>query len=581
MKPGSWILPACLLAVASLSAVLTVVPDILVPDASLAWVDAWYYVGFALRLPTDVREYATSLYQAERVSWTLPGYLANLVAPPLVANYLTKSVFYLATLSFLFGALRLSCSRRTAAFVTCAAAFYSFALHAIGANLVDGPSTTYFVIAIYFANRSTTSKRSPVLAAFLSGAAYVAAIVSHFILVVILPFFAAYAVFFRAQARQRSDRSILTLAGAFLAGGTAGYLCLVGLYRYWGIHTWPLALSFNLFAARTPNPLIWPNSMEWLPSAMWLWLPTVVILSIALTGVTTVSRAGLRSVADIPAAQWFFTAVFAVWVGATIGKAPFLMLPFYVSYLIPIAFLALGSLLDPTVTSVSPRMFWSLLALMFLTPLLAYRISNANYATRAEVVVGVCSLAAFATGWLPPAAMRWRAPGMLTLVIIAFAAIDYASADFDVQLWNAYRRTAMTNIYHEPRSAAHWKATRREQYSGVVATAARLSPRLAGKHYQFWYDGDDPMGMYFRSIGSTFFAWSTDRILNEHFPELTATSVERLTPRPGQPPRDIVVLTRNPHISLPSLPVAVTQQWSEGFVAAHTPYYAHYLAIAH
>jgi len=581
MSQRRWILPACLLAAVSLCAVLTVIPDILVPDASLGWVDAWYYVGFASRLPNDLREYSSSLYQAERISWTLPAYLANLVATPLVANYLTKSVFYVATLCFLFGALRLSSDRRTAAFVTAAAALYSFLLHALGANHTDGPSTAYFVIAIYLANQSSTTKRLPLLAAFLSGAAYFAAIIGHLILLVILPFFAAYAVLFRAQAHERSDRSIVTLAGTFIAGGTAIYLGLLWLYRYWRIPTRPLALSFDIFSAHTPNSLIWPDSMEWVASAAWLWLPSVVMLSIVLVTATAIRRNGPRSVATVPAAQWFFASVFGVWVGANVARAPFLMLPFYVTYLIPIAFLALGSLLDACITSVSPRMFWSLLVLMFLTPLAAYRMSDVTYATTAEIVVGVCSLAAVATNWLPAASMRWRAPTMLALVVVAFAAVDYASADFDVQLWNAYRRTAMTNIYHEPQPAAHWKASRSEQYSGVVAAAAKLSPRLAGRYYQFWYDGNDPMGMYFRSIGSTFFAWSTDRILNEHFPDLTAASVDRLTPKPGQPLRDIVVLTRDSEISLPALPVAVSPQWTERFVAGDTPYFAHYFSITH
>ena len=578
-RSQTWIVPACLVALASLCVVLTAIPHILVPDASLGWVDAWYYVGFASNLPNDLREYSHLLYQAERISWTLPGYLANLVSPPIVANYLTKSVFHVATVCFLFGVLRLSSGLRTSAVVSSAAALYSFVLHALGANLVDGASTTYFVIATYLVNRSTTGRRLPLLAAFLSGAAYFAAIIGHFTLVVILPFFAAYVALFRAQARQRSDRSILTLAAMFLSGGTAVYLCLVWLYRYWGIQARPLSLSFDVFAARAPNRLIWPDSMEWLPSAFWLWLPSAVMVSIALAAASAVLREGPRSLARIPAAQWFFAALFGAWTAAFAAKAPLMMLPFYVSYLIPVAFLAVGSLLDPYIERLSSWMYWCLIGLTFLAPLVAYRMSDVRYATTAALVVGVCSLAAVATGLLAPASMRWRIPTILALVVLAFAAVDYATADFDVQLWNSYRHTPMADIYHEPRLTARWNATRAEKYSGVVATAARLAPRLAGKYYQFWYDGDDVMGMYFRSIGSMFFAWSTDKILNERYPNVTATSIDRVTLKPGAPLRDIVVLTREPEISLSGLPVAVSPRWTERFVVADTQYFAHYFAI--
>jgi hypothetical protein len=579
-RSDSWILPASLVAIASLGAVLTVMPDILIPDASLGWVDAWYYVGFASNPRDDLREFSHLLYQAERLSWTLPGYLANLVAPPLVANYLTKSVFHVATVCFLFGALRLSSGLRTAAFVSCAAALYSFVLHALGANLVDGAATTYFVIATYLVNRSMTGRRLPLLAAFLSGAAYFAAIIAHLALVVILPFFAAYVALFRAQARQRSDRSIVTLAAMFAAGGTAVYLCLVWLYRYWGIQTRPLSLSFDFFATHGPNPLIWPDSMEWLPSALWLWLPSAVMVSIALAAANAVLRDGPRSLARIPAAQWLFAALAGAWIAAAVAaRAPLMMLPFYVSYLIPVAFLAVGSLLDSHIERLSSRMYWCLISLTFLAPLVAYRISDSRFTATAALVAAALSLAAVATGLLVTASTRWRTPAILALVVVALAAIDYATADFDVQLWNAYRHTSMADIYHEPRATARWNATRAEEYSGVVATAARLAPRLAGKYYQFWYDGDDPMGMYFRSIGSMFFAWSTDRILNERFPTLTATSIERVTLKPGEPLRDIVVLTRDAAVSVSGLPVAVRPRWTERFVVAGTQYFAHYFAI--
>ena len=149
------------LAAASFVTLLAAIPEIFVPDTALGWVDAWYYVGFAQRLPESLRQYSTSLYQAERLSWILPGYLLNQVAPPLAANYLLKGAYFAATVCVLFGALRQTCELRTAAFVSALASLYSFVAHSLGANYVDGAANLYFLIAVYAASRARPSKGRP------------------------------------------------------------------------------------------------------------------------------------------------------------------------------------------------------------------------------------------------------------------------------------------------------------------------------------------------------------------------------------------------------------------------------------
>jgi hypothetical protein len=215
-----------------------------------------------------------------------------------------------------------------------------------------------------------------------------------------------------------------------------------------------------------------------------------------------------------------------------------------------------------------------------LASVVAYRVSAPRFTTAAALVAAACILAATLTCFIKTEATSWRTPTILALIVLAVAAIDYATADYDVQLLNGYRHTGMARIYHE-RSTAGWMATRAEAYAGLIEAAKVLTPRLSGRYYQFWYDGDDPMGMYFRSVGSFFFAWSTDKLLDEQFPNLTAGGIERLTLKPHELIRDIVVLTREPVVSLTGLPVGVRLQWTERFTTAGTQYFAHYLAITH
>src|SRR5262249_46135127 len=153
----------------------------------LGWVDAWYYVGLAQRLPESMRQYSSSsLYQVERLAWTVPGYLVNQVAPPLAANYILKGSYFAATVVFLFGALRQICGLRTAAFVSTLASLYSFVAHSLGANYVDGAANTYFLIAIYAVNRAALGEGSGARSAFAAGVACAAVLFAQLALVLVL-----------------------------------------------------------------------------------------------------------------------------------------------------------------------------------------------------------------------------------------------------------------------------------------------------------------------------------------------------------------------------------------------------------
>src|SRR5262245_4112874 len=342
-------------AIGCLATVLLAIPGSLLPDTNLGWVDAWFYVSFTHHLPEKLPQYYF-LYQAERLAWTLPGYLANKVASPLTANYLVKSAFFAASLLALFGTLRDRCSVRTRAFVTALAGLYSFFLHAIGAQYADGAANAWFLLAMYTATRAAHADGSRIRWAFLAGMCYLAVLQAHLVFLLFAPWFAVYVIATRLRSGRRDIEGFEAIASGFVAGLIIAYYCVDALYIRWGVPYRPLWASLQWLYRAGENPMIWPNSRRWILVSFWLVLPTTVVGWIALTYANAL-RSGWRAVLRLPDYYWFLLAMYGVWVAAYVAKHPFIMVPFYVSYLIPLTFLALGPLIAPTIDELSARSY--------------------------------------------------------------------------------------------------------------------------------------------------------------------------------------------------------------------------------
>jgi hypothetical protein len=561
-------------AIGCLATVLLAIPEILLPDADLSWVDAWFYVSFTHHLPEKLRLYS-HLYQADRLAWTLPGYLANKVTAPLAANYLVKSAFFITSLLALFGTLRYSCSVRTCAFVTALAGSYSFFLHSIGAQYADGAANTYFLLAIYAATRAARGEGSEVRAAFLAGICYLAVLQAHLSFLLIAPLFAAYVIAVRLRSGRRDVKGFEAIASSFLAGMFVAYLAVVAVYLRWSVPHAPMWASVLVFYARPENPLIWPDTLEWILVSFWLVMPTTVALWIGL-GYVMALRGGWRGPLRLPDHYWFLLAMYGVLVSAYFLKAPVIMVPFYASYLIPLTFLALGPLVAPLVDQLSTRSYAYLLCLLFGLAATAYRLSNPAYAGNAVLIAIGCLAAATAMLSARRVQGSWRPTAFAALLIVAFAGINFATADYSTQIRNGYKHTAMATYYPQPGPGSRWTASRSEAFEGAIRAAERLRPRLSGRTYYFLYDGNDPMGMFFRSIGSLHFAWQLGTLLGEGFNGVDEGTVKALMAR-RTPAGDLLILTRDAHV--PVSDTRLTRQWTEAFRTAGTDYYAHYFIV--
>jgi hypothetical protein len=269
--------------------------------------------------------------------------------------------------------------------------------------------------------------------------------------------------------------------------------------------------------------------------------------------------------------------VSGLWIGMYFVTAPWMLVPWYASFLIPVTFLALGPAIAPFVERLSSRSYWVLLGLLFCGAFASYQLANSRFAAEAAIAAGACLILATLLRLSNRLAEDRRAVTVLTLLVLALVSIDFATPDYTVQFRNGYRYTQMAQYYHPAGPGSQWPVSRIATFEAAVNAAKTLRPRLSGRSYYFWYSGDDPLGMFFRSVGSMFYAWSTQGLLDERFQEIDSDTINRLMSQPGRPVRDLLILTRRADVRVQGAPLDL--RWTEAFLAAGTRYYAHYFGV--
>jgi hypothetical protein len=570
-----WPLLALAVGLAAFAVLLVVIPDIFIPDTSLGWVDAWYYVGFARKLPEKLARYH-KLYQSERIAWTLPAYVFNRIAPPLIANYLVKGVFFLAAIFFLFGSVReITGSLRTATFVSALAAFHSFLVHSLGTSGVDGPMNTYVFGTVYFGTRAFL-RTQRVGSAFLAGVFFGCQLFSHIVSLALIPSFAIYFLMTWTRAVARGRNLPLIIAGILL-GIVSVLVGAMALYAHWGPNALPLRESIIFFVNRTSNPYVQPSNGAWLPHAFWLLLPTAVVAWIVIAMARSLSISW-SAVLRLPAAFWLLLGVYFCWVAAYFLNQAWLVLPFYASYLIPPTFLALGPITARSVDALSPNAYKRLLTALFVVSGITYWLSGYRMIALPVIVALLC----LAAGTLLRLRWRWHAsPAFPILLVAAGVSINYATTDYGEQLRNGYAQSKMVTTYRAADPGGEAKIPRAVRFTAAIQAAERLDFHLSGnsgRQYFFWYDGEEELGMFYRSMTSLLFAWSTSRLLGEDFHDFDQENRQTLaTYTVMEGIRDLVVLTRMPHITPPDS--RFTVRWTDREEVGGAEYFVHYLAF--
>jgi hypothetical protein len=138
----------------------------------------------------------------------------------------------------------------------------------------------------------------------------------------------------------------------------------------------------------------------------------------------------------------------------------------------------LGPAITPLVEQMSSRSYWRLLGLLFCGAFASYRLANSRFAAEAAFAAGACLILATllrAANRLPE---DRRAPAVLTLLVLALVSIDFATADYSVQVRNGYKYTEMAQIYGKPGPASQWPVSRGAAFEAAVNAAKTLAPRL-------------------------------------------------------------------------------------------------------
>jgi hypothetical protein len=300
--------------------------------------DPWFYLGYFIRLKQYLIAFPDAYY-GSRLSWILPGYLAYFLFPPFVANYVLHLSFYYLAIFSLYFILKPSAGRRAAFLASVLMGSYAFFLLAIGWDYVDGAGITYFLLTVLMLSWAAR-KENWTAWMVLSGVFFAALIYTNIVWLLFAPSLLIYYALTNYPHRRRKT---LIKVAAFVGGILAITLVLGSInYAIEGKFFFFMpSVNFVLGNAGKPNPwrIDW---QEWLPRAIWLLLPLVVLLG--STGTLVLSR--LRKPfdqSDTVAFPAIFIASCLSMIFLEVKAVPVLQHTYYVSYLIPAMFLAIGA----------------------------------------------------------------------------------------------------------------------------------------------------------------------------------------------------------------------------------------------
>jgi hypothetical protein len=214
----------------------------------------------------------------------------------------------------------------------------------------------------------------------------------------------------------------------------------------------------------------------------------------------------------------------------------------------------------------------AVMAAMFVIGPVSYRLGQPSLAAPAALLaIGLLLIATWGRFVTPP-----RAALFVAALVLAVVSVNVAGADYTTAVRNGYRHTQMNRFYHDREVPATRDWNRGPLFHDVVSASTTLAQRLGPDPYYFWYDAHDELGMFFRSITSTFFAWTTLDLLNEDFAGASEGAVRTAVRFDGRRMRDLVILTRRANVSFEG--PALTRRWTLELTADGVPYYVHYFA---
>jgi len=468
-------------------------------------VDPWLYYGLYRNL-SAIKTLFPSTYYASRLSLILPGYLANQLFSPLIANYLLHLLIWLGAVTGLFLAVKHIAGRRSALVAATVFGFYPYLWKAVGWDYPDGIGNAYYLLTIAFltlAARSPAPSRSYL---FWAGVTCAGALYCNLTWAFLLPSLGPYWLFLRTA------RGAPLALGRTLQWSAAGFFLVTVVfavvnYRLSGSLLFYLpSITYALEGVKTVSPY-GANDTRWIFTSPWLYLPMAAVLSGPIALARFRWRHGsfhARMVIAHYVNLLFCAGVLVLW---ELAGQPLLQIPYYASYLLAPSFLFLGVAVFPVSETLGPSRFFLLLT----------------------AVMGACSLV-----WWDPTGTTWLwllremwSPALAMAAVVAAGFLagrtrPAALAALGVSVLALNSRLPESGIWWRGGSQAEDAFLRIVEGIEIAAEAARPA-----KMIRFWYDASDENVAEFSSINSSYLFLYTK--IPTNYPTLPDSPIEGLT----------------------------------------------------
>ena len=438
--------------------------------------DPWFYLGFFKTLVNFQRDVFPGTYYGSRLAWILPGYLLHAVFPPVVANAILHLAVHLLSALSLFTILRLTAGVRSAFLATMVFAVHPWLWAATGWDYVNGAGIAWLLLALALATRAALQPERK-WSLVLAGAALAAMVHSTFTLLAFAPLVAIYyaGLAWSAWRRTPAIRWLATFcfwAGAGFAVITAA-LCgvsylLDGRLAFWGPS---ISQTRNLTTTfKWPDlPIVTGGRL-----APWLW-------SVAAALVAVIALAPSRLRQEFKGSN---AAALLLSVNLTLGVAymaymqsrgiPLLGYYHHAAYLLPLAFLAIGTSFWPAANRMSPRLY--------------------------ALTCGAAAVM-FGAGWT---AVHW------SWILAASAALGAGLLlrEHPFGTWLALGGFAILTAHAQSDTAGMHGS--RAEYKRVFSARDRVEALRRGGVVRFWFDDRDPASLDFWALNNTYLAEVTE-----------------------------------------------------------------------
>jgi|GEM_PF-4749411 hypothetical protein len=336
--------------------------------------DPWVYFGYFKDLKQHLKTFPGAYY-GTRLPWILVGHIAYKIFTPLVAKYALFFLLYYTSLFSLYGILKRTIGIKTAFLTAILLGVYKHFIISSSSEYIDGIAQAYFLLSLFFLTPDR-EKSFPKIRFLFSGIFFSLLMFTHIYLVVYLPLIGCFYFYFHRPRRLLLFLNHLSL---FLIGYLLITLFLCTINDLLCHHFF----FFEPMITWTKNFLNQPNPW-WHPLSEWKRILNQYILGMFIFLSSIIALCFYRF---LKSNILFFKVVFIL--NALIllyfqfvKKQPLLEYQYYYTYLTPMLFLALGSLLSIFIESTSTKTYFLTIGCIFIfcliEPSFSSKIFNAH-----------------------------------------------------------------------------------------------------------------------------------------------------------------------------------------------------------